>query len=502
MWWWIVVGVFVVVVSIALYLFIFKKDDDYELLDYLGDAREATYEDLKNADIIGKLNRNEIYLGLTPSSITPKKADWVSYSGNSHLITIAPSRSGKFRDVLSIALSEYKNSILAIDPKGQMAAVTARARRELGQEVFILNPFDILPDILGKSARFNPLATLDPKSNSFGVDCDNIADALIWNTGGDSHWTDSAKELISGLIMYFVAYELPGACNICSPYSAFNAAIEKALACGDDIVIGKLGRFYNSGDNKEILSIISTAKTQTAFLGNEAIRDNLSDSDFRFSDLKKEGITVYLVLPTRYLGACSKWFRLIVASALDDLLREEKGNTRVLMILDEFAQLGRLTAIENAMALAAGYDVQMWPILQDLTQLQALYDKNWETFLANTGVKQFFAPRDVTTSEYISKLCGVRTIHPVTRSRQNNNEGSNLTHSQSIMQRPLYYPDEIRRLKSNQQLIFFDSIPHVALIYRSHYNKKCEIFDPDPYHLEPENPDSTENHNGNQNSSQ
>lgn len=474
--------------------FLKKEPGESVYKDWLGSARFASHDDLEKAGLhedggipIGWKEREET--APDSSLFKKRKAETiyraVRYKGDSHLITVAPSRSGKFRDVLALVLAEYTGSILAIDPKGQMAAVTARRRRELGQQVFILNPFNILADRLGPSAKFNPLAALDPESESFGADCDNIADALVWNTGGDSHWTDSARELVSGLVMYLAAHEGKESRNlaavraiIAGPPSVFDGTIEAALDTGDDLITEKLGRFYDTGDNREIASILSTAKTQTAFIGNQAIRKNLSGSDFRFEDMKRRGVTVYLALPTRYLGACAKWFRLIVAAALDELLREEKGTVPVLMMLDEFAQLGRLTLIENAMALAAGYGVQLWPILQDLTQLEGLYGKSWETFLANAGVKQFFMPRDVTTAEYISKLCGVQTIYP------------SVSLNQSMMQRPLFYPDDLLRFGRLDQLVFFDAVQNVARLQRRPYFELPEwsaAFDPDPYHVASKN---------------
>ena len=94
----------------------------------------------------------------------------------------------------------------------------------------------------------------------------------------------------------------------------------------------------------------------------------------------------------------------------------------MLAILDEFAQLGHLKAIENAMGLAAGYGLQLWPILQDLTQLKRDYGESWETFLANAGIQQFFAPRENTTAEYVSKLCGQTTVTTTSESCRQSSE--------------------------------------------------------------------------------
>src|SRR5207237_218334 len=65
------------------------------------------------------------------------------YPGAGHLITIAPTRMGKGRDILIPALLEWNQSCIVIDPKGELAAVTGHYRKRFG-EVLILNPFAIL----------------------------------------------------------------------------------------------------------------------------------------------------------------------------------------------------------------------------------------------------------------------------------------------------------------------------------------------------------------------
>jgi type IV secretion system protein VirD4 len=453
----------------------------------LGNAQLASTAEINAAGLFGAAG---IRLGMDRAT-----GAVIRYNGDAHLITVAPTRSGKGRDVLIPALLEYRGSCIVIDPKGQLAAVTAAQRARMGQRVVILNPFGILPQDLGRSAKFNPMASLDPGSDGFGADCDSLADAIVYHEGGHSdnasHFTDSARQLLSGMIMY-LASNLPESMRnlaalrrlICSP--AVSKFASEAVSANDTFIGERLSRFASAdAENKEVLSIISTAITQTGFIGNKAIADNLSGSDFRFRDLKYKPTTVYLVLPTRYLATCGKWFRLIVAAALDDLLREERG-IPILAMLDEFAQLGRLAAIENAMGLAAGYGVQLWPVLQDLTRLKELYGESWETFLSNTGIRQFFAPRDKTTSDYLSDLCGHTTIYVSGQSRTS----SGLLH-QSVgsswgeQGRPFFYPHEVRQVGRERFLMFAEHVDNVILGARRPYWAVPEFqgrFSPDPYH--------------------
>ena len=82
----------------------------------------------------------------------------------------------------------------------------------------------------------------------------------------------------------------------------------------------------------------------------------------------------------------------------------------ILFLLDEFAALGRLEAVERAMGLMAGYGLQLWPILQDLSQLKALYGPKASTFVANAGVLQTFGVNDLETAEWLSRLLGRATV--------------------------------------------------------------------------------------------
>jgi type IV secretion system protein VirD4 len=435
---------------------------------------------------------------------------------------VAPTGSGKGRDVLVPALLTYQGSCIVIDPKGQLAAITRRRREEgMGQKVYVLNPFNILPDYLGKTSLFNPLAALDPTLDSFGTDCDNIADAIVVHEAGghDTHWTESAHGLISSLIGHLAANMSRESRNLAKLREIIRKpgmledqakAAQPHNGGKDALVAEALEGFMDlkeAPNKSELASIVSTARTQTKFLGTKAISDNVSGNGFSFRELKKKPTTVYLTLPTRYLATCSKWFRLVVAAALDDLLREDEPGVPVLLILDEFYQLGRLKAIQNAMSLARGYGVQLWPILQDLTQLQEHYEKSWETFLGNAGVQQFFAPRENTTAEYLSKLCGQTTVMVGSWSKgassgkssntgrglfdgtTGKSDGENSGTSYSPRERQAKLPQEIRQLRGTEFLYFDERRPgRYEIYYREAYLTIPEfqgpppLYSPDPYH--------------------
>jgi len=169
----------------------------------------------------------------------------------------------------------------------------------------------------------------------------------------------------------------------------------------------------------------------TEFLDSPGMRRLLAKSDFKLSELKTNprGMTLYLSLPQRDMEFHYRWLRMMVAliTAQMEITRGQPvTGHRVLMVLDEFAGLKRMTSIENAVAQIAGFGVKLFFVLQSLPQLKDIYKDNWETFLTNAGLKIFFSIEDHFTRDYVSKLIGETEIIRVVQSE---NEGTSETDS-------------------------------------------------------------------------
>lgn len=426
-------------------------------------------------------------------------------AGEAHGLLCSPTRGGKFRDVIAQMLLSFEGSCFVIDPKGQAAAVTARYRRDvLGQEVYLLNPFKILPEQLGQftHATYDPIESkLEPKSDTFASDADNLMDGLMPHSGeSDVHWIDSARQLGAGIAMHLRQatknnWSLPYVYEtiadrylyqFCADVIANRAADRSDADDSPDYVSTRLSRFAakDVGDNREILSVVSTAIRCLAFLGNKPIAQNLQKSTVDFKQMKHRPMTVYVILPGRYLAAYAPWLRVITNAWADSCLEEGQGEVPVLGILDEFRMaVGRLAAIDTLNAMGAGYGCQLLTVIQDLNQLKELYPKSWETYVANSGFQIFFAPRDWTTSDYISRMTG--TVDIQKESRSFGADDMNL--SISDQNRRYKLPEEVRELSENEMLVWIDQVPGVITAGRRPYYLKDSEFagrwDPDPYHV-------------------
>lgn len=207
--------------------------------------------------------------------------------------------------------------------------------------------------------------------------------------------------------------------------------------------------------DREAAGVLSAAQRHTHFLDSPRIVASTAASDFSFADLKDRPATVFLVLPPDRLDTYARWLRLLVAQSVTDMARSPARPERpVLFLLDEFAALGRLDPVERAMGLMAGYGIQLWPILQDIHQLRATYERRAGTFLSNAGVLQVFGVNDHDSAKLVSDLLGQETVVFETMSRALDAEETGLSFGTVHVGRPLLTPDEVRAIPADTQLLF------------------------------------------------
>jgi type IV secretion system protein VirD4 len=444
--------------------------------------------------------------------------DVVRYPGPGHLITVAPTRTGKGRDVLIPALLDWPYSCVIVDPKAELYCVTSAKRRRFG-EVKYVDPYGLVARYMkgAKASRYNPMARLRPDSIEFSVQAEKIADSLIWEEGeANNFFTGGARGLISMVAMGLAEHAEPYEKNLTSMRSVITGEFQNGVDVfgfaqgiidhsSNRALRQKAARFCvcNAQEARSLADIISTADGQTSFLSDAALAHSLGASDFSFADMKKRVITVYVVLPMDYLDVCGKYFRLIVASALSELLGDRKG-VPVLMLMDEFFQLGYLKAIQNAMSMAAGFGVQLWPVLQDLSQLVEHYPKTWETFLSNAAVRMYFGPRDGKTSDYLSGQCGQTERRTISKSisyqddaeqqaqlkRHGSGNGRtgmnvpNINLSFGSASRQLLLPHEARELGGDEMLLFVEGVNGVIRARRRAYWDEPDLrgcYEKNPY---------------------
>jgi type IV secretion system protein VirD4 len=384
------------------------------------------------------------------------------YSGPAHLLTMAPTRTGKGVGTIIPNLLTAERSVICVDPKGENAVIAGRARAQFGP-VYVLDPFGITGQ---PSSAFNPLDRFDIANPDIADDASALADALVFDEpglSGEAHWNEEAKALIGGLILALVTMEPKTRRHLGMLREYLTLAPDRfahlmaRMQEMDDAnwLIARAANRHLSKSDREAAGVLSTAQRHTHFLDSPRMNAALERSDFEFADLKHRHVSIFLVLPPDRLSTYSRWLRLIIAQSLLDMARDPaKPDVPVLYLLDEFAALGALAPIERAMGLMAGYGVQLWPILQDIHQLRATYGKRAGTFLSNAGVLQVFGVNDHDTARLVSDLLGQETVVFRTMAHALDSDRSGITHSQHHIGRSLLTPDEVRNLPTQAQLLF------------------------------------------------
>lgn len=427
-----------------------------------------------------------------------------------HALTVAASRAGKGISVLIPNLCLYPGSMVVIDPKGELATITAARRgsgsqycQGMGQDIHVLDPFEVSRNSAPQyHSSYNPLDIIDLNDESAIDEADLIAESLIYAGPGDrdSHWIDAGRNLLKALILFTVAAyrdrpkqkTLPEVRRILSSKSLFNTleTMEKQSGKGaiGDVMAQEATTALDMGD-KERGAVYSTIRTQTKFLTSPAMQRVLGSSKFDFTTLKQSPSTVYLCLPAMRMGTHNRWLRLMINQALSAMERvpQKPIGGDVIFLMDEFPVLGRMESIQTAIGQIAGVGVKLWLVIQDLSQLQRNYADGWETFFSNSGIVQYFGNTDLQTTEYISRSLGqivleTASIGDVTLADRIRGATGITTTQQSF---PLLHPDEIARnfaRRHNNQLLMLAGREPVQIERINYFGHDLfsGLYEPDP----------------------
>jgi type IV secretion system protein VirD4 len=426
-----------------------------------------------------------------------RRGGLLRHTGPAHLLTIAPTRSGKGVGTVLPNLLLADRPILCVDPKGENARIAARARRRFGA-VHVLDPFAVSGQ---PAAAFDPAALLDAASLDLADDAATLAEALVFDPPGqvsEAHWNEEAKALIAGLLLHLACRGAPDQRGLPAlrhlltlPPDGWQALLRAMLAdtgAAGGLVSRAAARQLGKAD-REAAGVLSSAQRHTHMLDSPRLAASMARADFQWADLRQGTATVFLVLPPDRLTTYARWLRLLIAQAIQQLARTppQPGQPPVLLLLDEFAALGRLEPVLQASGLMAGLGLQLWPILQDLAQLGAAYGPSAATFLANAGLLQVSAPADLETAQWLSRALGDSTIAFQTDSTAHStpdslNGSGSTSHSRNshLTGRPLLTPDEAMRLPQDQQVLLRPGQRPALANKLRHYQDKefAGLFDP------------------------
>ena len=425
----------------------------------------------------------------------------IGVADDRHHCLIGGSRGGKGRSVLTPNLLSLPKatSTLVLDPKGDLAAMTAKYRQmHLGQDVAVTDPFDCSgANTSPYRMAFNPIeGLLHSNLSNLTANAMLIADSLVVenDSSKDPHWDDSGRDWIGGLVAHVathINYEgrrdlvtvwelAAGACDALSETSQMFPLEEEMLAsdaAGGFVRAAGLSFYSRTGG--EFSGVASNARRHLNFIGIEAIQNVLRGPSVDPRKLKNGSLSWYVCSPAMRATLMQGFQRMVVQLTLAAFEEETQsvGNQTV-FILDEFQSLGRMRSIETAIAQFAGLGAKLLFVLQDLSQLKSAYPKSWQTFLGNVGTLQAFAGNDDETLSYLSKRLGetlVKTLSTNVPGRTQSVREAATGASWAVTNKPLMTPSEIefyfaRDDPKLRQLILRPGF-HPMILQRAFYDK-------------------------------
>jgi type IV secretion system protein VirD4 len=342
------------------------------------------------------------------------------HAGNSHILTIGATGSGK-TNLLIANLLQYQGSVIVIDIRGDAVRATQRFRREvLGQQTFVIDPFGVTGL---QTDRLNPFDVIKLPGVEIESECQSIAATLGagYEISRDPYWWHTASDLISAQLAYLLTRDD-------AKMHSFNALVE--LSYSDEPVYQHavlldtalanerqsfaykgIAAWVNvpDGSGSTRMCILSTAHSMLHSFRSKVICDAMgSPSSIDLTDLLDgKPLSIYLVLPIERLTSHSVCLRLWLDVLLQVLMRRQVTPAiPTLVMVDEAAQIGPCPALKTVATYLRAHGVRLWTFWQDLSQLRRNYPLDWETLVNNTSALSFLPGNGLAARE----LAGVAGV--------------------------------------------------------------------------------------------
>ncbi|MDY0215049.1 MAG: type IV secretory system conjugative DNA transfer family protein [Bacilli bacterium] len=440
-----------------------KKHDDVH-----GTAHWANEDEIKKAGILH--NNKGVYIG----GWLDKKGNtqYLRHNGAEHVLAFAPTRSGKGIGLVIPTLLSWPHSAIILDIKGENWALTSGWRQKHANNKVL--KFD--PTAISGGVRFNPLDEIRIGTEYEVADVQNLTYMIVDHNGHgmNDFWQKAAFSFLTGVFLHAI-YK---AKNEGEPTPSLQKIYQTINDPQRDIneVLADMASYPHKGDephpkvattaremlNKapgELSGVIGTVSGLLSLYDDPLIAKNICFSDFKIRDLMNgdQPVSLYLIIKPSDKDRLKPLVRLIMNQILRTLIEEikfEGGESvktykhRLLLMLDEFASLGKLEVFQESLAYMAGYGIMAYIIIQDLTQLYNAYTKD-ENIISNCHVRIAYAPNKVETAEILSKMTGTTTVVKSFTTTSGGRISVMLNHvSESFQEvsRPLLTPDECMRL--------------------------------------------------------
>lgn len=215
---------------------------------------------------------------------------------------------------------------------------------------------------------------------------------------------------------------------------------------------------YHSGSGKTLKSIQITLISHLEKFNLTSLAGITQTDEMELGEIGERKTAVFAVIPDS-----DSSYNFIVGMLYTQLFQQlyrkadfEHGGrlpVHVHFVMDEFANVALPDDFDKLLATMRSREISVSIILQNLAQLKALFDKQWESIVGNCDTFLYLGGNEQSTHEYVSKLLGKQTIDTNTYGQSKGRSGSYTTNFQTAG-RELMTPNEVRMLDNRYALLF------------------------------------------------
>ncbi|MBW4656772.1 MAG: Ti-type conjugative transfer system protein TraG [Kaiparowitsia implicata GSE-PSE-MK54-09C] len=384
--------------------------------------------------------------------------------GSTHGLVFAGSGGFKTTSVTVPTALKWGEGLVTLDPSNEVAPMVVEHRRQAGRDVFMLDPRD-------PATGFNVLDWIGRFAGSREEDLVAVANWVVTDTGRqasirDDFFRASALQLITALIADVC---LSGhtekekqhlrqmRTNLAEPEPKLRERLQRIYDnSGSEFVKENVAPFI-AMTPETFSGVYANAVKETHWLSYPNYAALVSGSSFSTDDISTGKLDVFVNLDLKTLEAHPGLARTIIGALLNSIYnRDGEVQARTLFLLDEVARLGYLRILETARDAGRKYGISLVLLFQSIGQMREAYggrDATSKWFESASWVS-FAAINDPDTADYISRRCGNTTVEAEQRSRSSQMSGSSLTRSKVLTGRPLILPEEVLRMRGDEQIVF------------------------------------------------
>ena len=389
---------------------------------------------------------------------------------NLNVLVVGGSGAGKTRFYAKPNVMNACTSYVILDPKGEILRDTGCL---LEREGYVIKVIDLIN--MEKSHCYNPFVYLHDDNDIL-----RLVTNIFKNTTPkgaqtqDPFWDNSAETLLLALVSY-LHYEAPPEEQNFSMvmemirYGGVKEDNEKYVSPLDVLfrrleyrnpehIALKYYKDYHSGSGKTLKSIQITLVSRLAKFNLESLASITQYDELELPQMGERKTAIFAVIPDNdssfnfIVGMLyTQLFQQLYYSA--DYVHGGRLPVHVHFVMDEFANVALPDDFEKLLSTMRSREISVSIILQNLAQLKALFEKQWESIVGNCDEFLYLGGNEQSTHEYVSKLLGKETIDTNTYGRSRGRNGSYSTNWQ-LAGRELMTPDEVRMLDNRYALLF------------------------------------------------